>query len=97
MKLTFKPSAAELNDLHLTFNKVARTINISNTKVKEGEEAKAMLNYYEAYHIFKDLHNERQMSVCISNIAGLRMQIKSYQWAAIAYAQAAESMENELG
>ena len=97
MKLTFKQSTAELNELHLTFNKVAKTINIANTTIKEGEEAKAILNFNEAYHIFKDFNNERQMSVCISNIGGLRMQIKSYRWAAVAYAQAAESMELEMG
>ena len=96
MKLTFRPSTAELNKLHLTFNKVARAISIAHTKIKDGEEVKAILNYNEAYHIFKDFKNERQMSVCISNIAGLHMQIKSYQMAAVAYDQATESMKIEM-
>ena len=95
--LTFKPSTAELNELHLTFNKVAKTISIASTKVEEGEEAQAMLNFNEAYHIFKDFKNERQMSVCVSNIGALRMKVKEHSWAAVAYTQAAESMEVELG
>ena len=93
IKLTFKPSAAEINELQLTFNKVAKTINIANTQVKEGEEGKAMLNFNEAYQIFKDFGNERQMSVCNSNIGSLGMRIKEYKMAAFSYGKAAESIE----
>ena len=55
--LTYKASCAELNELQLTFNKVAKTINITNKTVKEGEEYRAMLDYAEAYHIFNDFEN----------------------------------------
>ena len=59
VNLTYKASCAELNELQLTFNKVAKTINITNKSVKEGEEYRAMLDYAEAYHIFEDFENQR--------------------------------------
>ena len=70
-------------------------MKISSCNFKEGEETQALLDYNEAYHIFKDFHNESQMNVCISNVGALHLQVKQYDWAAEAYAKAAESMEPE--
>ena len=53
MHLTFKSSALELNELHLTFNKVVKTISIASIEIKKGEETQALINYNEAYQIFK--------------------------------------------
>jgi hypothetical protein len=37
--LSFKKSSKELNELSLTFNKVAKTIQIATISLEEGEEA----------------------------------------------------------
>ena len=97
VELSFKPSSFELNDLHLTFNKVAKTINIANQKTRKGEEYKALIDYSEAYHIFADFQNNRKMGICLSNIGTLRMRLKEYSRAEIAFTQAAESIQKELG
>ena len=95
MNLTYKASSAELNELHLTFNEVAKTIIIASINFKEGEETKALINYNEAYYIFKAFKIVSQMNVCTSNSGALHMQMNEYKWAAVAYAKAAESMEPE--
>jgi hypothetical protein len=38
-ELSFKKSSKELNELSLTFNKVAKTIKIATASIKEGDEA----------------------------------------------------------
>ena len=38
VKLTYKASCEELNELQKAFNKFAKTINITNKTIKEGEE-----------------------------------------------------------
>ena len=38
MHLSFKASALELNELHLTFNNVIKTISIAKIEIKKGEE-----------------------------------------------------------
>ena len=50
-QLTFKKSAHELNELQRTFNYVAKTTMLAQSNMKEKE--KALLNYSEAYYIFK--------------------------------------------
>ena len=57
--LTYKASCEELNELQLAFNDFVKTINITNETVKEGEEYSALLDYAEAYHIFKSYDNKR--------------------------------------
>ena len=79
--LTYKASNEELNELHLTFNNVAKAMSIAHGTVKEGEEPQALLNYSEAYHIFRKHKNMRHMGVCLSNIGSLRLQMKEYNWA----------------
>lgn len=37
--LSFKKSSKELNELSLTFNKVAKTIKVATASLEEGEEA----------------------------------------------------------
>ena len=54
--LSFKKSALELNELHRTFNKIAKTMMLASSGMKENKE-KAMLNYCEAYHIFKEFND----------------------------------------
>ena len=49
-----------------------KTINITNETVKEGEEYLALLDYADAYHIFMDYRNERQMGICLQNMAAIR-------------------------
>ena len=38
VKLTYKASCQELNQLQKAFNKFAKTINITNKTIREGEE-----------------------------------------------------------
>ena len=94
--LTYKASCEELNELQLTFNKVAKTINITNKVVKEGEEYHAILDYAEAYHIFEDFENQRQMGICLSNIAAIRFSIQEYEKANAGFDKAARFLEEEI-
>ena len=57
--LSYKASSEELNELNLAFNQVAKIINIGNQSTKEGDETLAILQYNEAYQIFKDFKNQR--------------------------------------
>ena len=56
--LSFKKSALELNELHLTFNKVARTTMLTSGKNSD-ETEKELLNYSEALLIFKEFKDEK--------------------------------------
>ena len=81
VNFTYKASCEELNDLQLAFNKFAKTLNISNRVVEQGQEYRALLDYAEAYHIFSDFDNKRQMGICLSNMAAIRFQINEYKLA----------------
>ena len=93
--LSFRPSTKELNELHLTFNQVVKTFNIARQTFKEGEEGKAIINYTEAYHIFGDFKNTRQMGVCMSNIGSVHKQLKQYDNAQAAFDEAVCMLEKE--
>ena len=58
VELSYKATSKELNELHLTFNRVARTINLASksmtTKLNELELARALLSYADAYHIYNE-------------------------------------------
>ena len=61
-QLSFKASSAEVNSLHLTFNKVAKTTRLAEVAsegFKEGKEYETLLQLNEAYQIFKDFENNR--------------------------------------
>lgn len=77
-ELSFKKSSKELNELSLTFNKVAKTIKIATTSIKEGDEAQALLNYHEAFNIFSDFKNVREQGVCLNNIGTIFMKRHEY-------------------
>ncbi len=76
--LSFKKSSKELNELSLTFNKVAKTIQIATISLEEGEEAQALLNYHEAFNIFSDFKNLREQGVCLNNIGSIFMRRHEY-------------------
>jgi len=77
-ELSFKKSSKELNELSLTFNKVAKTIKIATASIKEGDEAQALLNYHEAFTIFSDFKNVREQGVCLNNIGTIFMKRHEY-------------------
>ena len=56
VELSYKETSRELNELHLTFNRVARTINLASQSMKERlteeQQAQALLSYGDAYHIY---------------------------------------------
>ena len=59
LELTYKASCHEVNELQLTFNKMAKTFNITNKSLIEGQENKSLIEYAEAYMIFKEFNNKR--------------------------------------
>ena len=78
VELSYKDSSKELNELHLTFNRVARTINLATQSmaVQESEEkqAQALLSYADAYHIYHEFdENHKQKGVCLTNIGSIMM------------------------
>ena len=50
-------------------------------RINKGDEYQALLDYAEAYYIFEDYQNQRQMGICIQNMAALRFEIKEYNLA----------------
>ena len=64
--------------------------------MKEGQEYKALLDYAEAYHIFSDFDNQRQMGICLSNMAAIRFQINEYKLACYRFNQSAQFMSREI-
>ena len=53
---------------------------LASSGVKD-EKEKAMLNYSEAYHIFKEFSDEKQRGVCLANIGAIMMQKEDYKMA----------------
>ena len=58
VQLSFKETSLELNELHLTFNRVARTVNLAtcsmSDQLTEEQLAQALLTYADAYHIYSE-------------------------------------------
>ena len=54
--LTYRPASAEVNELHLTFNKMAKTMMNSFEGEKCSEE-KALLNLADTYNVFGEFEN----------------------------------------
>ena len=58
VELHYSPSCKELNELHKTFNAVARTINLATASMKaksmqDDQMGEALMSYSDAIHIFK--------------------------------------------
>lgn len=83
----------ELSSLHLEFNKAARTLKITSESEASSNFKQAQLNYHEAYLIFKDFNNIRQVGVCISNIGTTQMRSQEYAKALQSYCQAIEKQQ----
>ena len=80
VQLSFQHTSEELNELHLTFNRVARTINLATQSMSElqteHEQAQALLSYSDAYHIYNEFDSEHsQKGVCLANIGQIMMQM----------------------
>ena len=75
LELSYKASCFEVNELQLTFNKMAKTFNITNKTLEEGKELQRIMEYAEAYQIFKDFDNKRQMGICISKMGAIRFTL----------------------
>ena len=62
VELSYRETSKELNELHLTFNRVARTINLATqsmaTDQTEFELARSLLSYSDAYHIYDEFDTE---------------------------------------
>ena len=65
-------------------------------RINKGDEYQALLDYAEAYYIFKDYENQRQMGICIQNMAALRFEIKEYNLANLRYEQSVKSIKTEI-
>jgi len=79
-ELSFKHTNAELNELHLTFNRVARTINLATQSYQtDHERAQALLSFSDAYHIYNEFDSEHsQKGVCLANIGQIMMQMDDF-------------------
>ena len=54
---TYVPASEEMNELNLTYNKFAKIISLATTYENHQSE-KALLNYFEAFGIFEDFHDQ---------------------------------------
>lgn len=68
--LNYRPASREVNELHLTFNKMARTMMNTFDDEKCSEE-KALLNLADTYNVFEEFKNPREQAVCITNIGAI--------------------------
>ena len=94
--LSFRPSNAEINELHLTFNKVAKTMDLARLQGRKGQEDQALLNFSEGYNIFEDFNNIRAMGICMSNIGAIHFESKRYLEAKTAIGVACDLMQMEI-
>ena len=99
MQLSFKYSSKEINQLHLTFNAVARTLNLASMSLKktmsDEELSMALLSYADAYKIFEQFGEEsEQKGICLANIGSIMLQKGDYIKAMQYYKKAEESMFN---
>ena len=78
VELSFRANCRELNELNITFNSVARTINLAYSKMSshltEEQQAQALLSYADAYHIYSEFdENHSQKGVCLANMGSVMM------------------------
>ena len=77
--LSFRFQSHELNQLHTTFNNVAKTILLAaDSQKKDENKNKTLLNYSEAYGIFEDFNDAKHKAICLSNIGAIMLQKKDY-------------------
>ena len=87
--------------MHLTFNRVVRTINLAtqsmSTDLDEEQLAQALLSYADAYYIYDDFdHNHSQKGVCLANIGSIMYQQRDYQTAMEYYQAAIDNMSQNF-
>ena len=93
MELSFRETSKELNELHLTFNRVARTINLATqslqSQVTDEQQAQALLSYADAFHIYSEFdEHHSQKGVCLANIGAIMMQKGDYRKSRLYYSDA---------
>ena len=72
--LSFRFQSYEINQLHSTFNNVAKTILLAaDSKKKNENKNKALLNYSEAYGIFETFDDAKHKAICLSNIGAIML------------------------
>ena len=91
----------ELNELHLTFNRVARTINLASqkmdTQLTEEQQAQALLSYADAYYIYHEFdENHRQKGVCLANIGSIMMKMDDHKKARSYYEEAIQNINAKM-
>ena len=64
---------------------------LAQTGMKEKE--KALLNYSEAYYIFKQFGDDKQRAVCLANIGVLMMQKQDFKMAFESFSLSCEIQE----
>ena len=101
VELSYRQSSEELNALHLTFNNVARTINLAystmNVKMTEGKQSQALLSYGDAYHIYKEFdENHSQIGVCLANIGSIMFQKGDFKTARQYYEAAIKNLRRNM-
>ena len=96
VELSYKPACEEVNELQKAFNKFAKTINISKKNVREGKEYEALLEYAQAFHIFKEFNNIRQMGICKQNMGAIRFKINELKSAHFRFSESVWYLKKEL-
>ena len=83
-----------MNELHLTFNKMAKTMMNTFDEEKCSEE-KALLNLADTYHVFEEFENTREQAVCLSNIGAIMKKKGDLQMANMCFEESTYLM-NEV-
>ena len=81
--LTYKARNHELNELHRSFNSVAKTMMIAHDQGDDIEMA--LLNYSDAYFIEQYEQDESHKGICLSNIGMLMIQKEEYMMASACF------------
>lgn len=101
VELEYRESSKELNELHLTFNRVAKTLNLASRSMKaqlnERQQAEALLSYADAYHIYSEFDPKHsQKGVCLANIGSIMMQKGEYQRAIEYFSEASAMLAKQV-
>ena len=93
--MTYKAASAEVNELHLTFNKVAKTM-MNKFDGEKCSEEKMLLNLADTYNVFDEFGNAREQSVCLANIGGIMQKKGDLDTANLCYEESTRILQEQI-
>jgi hypothetical protein len=81
----YKNASIEIKTLYESFDNLTTTIRFTNNAFNAGSDARALLNFAEAYQLFSGVNNLKAMGICLNNMGNIHYRNKRYNEACIDY------------